>query len=161
MMNSKSHPLKPETKFLLRFSFAMHKGSGNHVLTSKGVMGAPTLRYFNYKESTMSNPLNQNAKACIDACNACATECDSCAKHMADKDSKNDCPACCVECAAICRLCADAIARNSPFAKQICKLCADICTWCAKECDAQGMDHCKSCAEACRHCAEACRKMAA
>jgi hypothetical protein len=40
-------------------------------------------------------------------------------------------------------------------------LCADICDWCAKECGAHDMDHCKLCAEACADCAAACRKMAA
>ena len=78
---------------------------------------------------------------------------------MTGKTSSNDCPACCIECAAIARLCSDAIARHSPFAKQLCALCADICDWCAKECDAHEMGHCKSCAEACRRCAEACRKI--
>lgn len=112
------------------------------------------------KEVDMSHHLDQNARDCIEACNYCAVECGICFAHMVGKESKNSCPACCIECAAICRLCVDAMARNSPFAKQICKLCADICDWCAAQCDAHDMDHCKSCAEACRKCAEACRKMA-
>ncbi len=124
------------------------------------VTGAPMLPDLNQRKYHMSHHLDQNAKDCIAACNDCATECGNCFAHMAGKESKNDCPACCIECAAICRLCADAIARNSPFAKQICKLCADICDWCAKQCGAHDMDHCKRCAEACRRCAEACRKMA-
>lgn len=107
----------------------------------------------------MTNHLDAAAKACIAACNDCAIECWHCFAHMAGKESKSACPACCVECAAICRLCVDAIARHSPFAKQICKLCVDICEWCAKECGGMDMDHCKACAEACRRCAEACRKM--
>jgi hypothetical protein len=108
----------------------------------------------------MSNHLDQSTKDCIAALNDCATECGNCFAHMVGKESKNNCPACCIECAAICRLCVDAIARNSQFAKQICKLCADISDWCAKECDAHDMDQCKRCAKACRRCAEACRKMA-
>lgn len=108
----------------------------------------------------MTEHLNQGDKDCIAACNDCATECGHCFAHMVGKASANAAPACCIECAAISRLCADAIARHSPFAKQISKLCADICDWCAKECDAHDMGHCKSCAEACRRCAEACRKMA-
>lgn len=107
----------------------------------------------------MSHHLDQNAKACIDNCNVCATECGNCFSHMVGMESVNACPSCCVECAAICRLSTDAIARNSPFTKQICNLCADICDWCANECGAHDMDHCKRCAEACRQCAAACRKM--
>ena len=82
-------------------------------------------------------------------------------RWMVGKDSPNDCPACCIECAAICRLCADAMARNSPFHKELCALCAKICEWCAEQCAAHDMEHCQKCAEACRRCAEACRAMAA
>lgn len=109
----------------------------------------------------MSNPLEQSAIDCMDACNACAIACGTSFAQMVGKDSKNACPACCIECAAVCRLCADAIARNGPFVKQTCKLCADVCTWCAQQCGAHEMDHCQRCAEACRRCAEACREMAA
>ena len=108
----------------------------------------------------MRHHLDQSAKDCIAACNDCATACGSCFAHMAGKVSANACPTCCIESAAISRLCADAIARNSPFAKQLCKVCADICDWCAKECGAHEMEHCKACAESCHRCAEACRKMA-
>lgn len=108
----------------------------------------------------MNHRLDQLAKDCIDACNFCATECGNCFAHMVGKESHNDCPACCIECSAICHLCADAIARHSPFADQLCKLCADICEWCAKQCGAHDMDHCQRCAESCRRCAEACRGMA-
>lgn len=107
----------------------------------------------------MSHHLIQSVKACLDACNLCATECGNCFSHMVGKESTNACPACCVECVAVCRLCADAIARNSPFVKEICKLCADVCDWCAKQCGAHEMEHCKRCAEACLQCAAACRNM--
>ena len=109
----------------------------------------------------MSHDLDRSAKDCIAACNDCATECYQLFAHMVGKKSANDCPACCIECAAICRLCADAIARHSPFAKDLRKLCAKICDWCAKECDAHDMKECKRCAESCRRGAEACRKGAA
>ena len=108
----------------------------------------------------MSHHLDQSAKYCIDACNDCATECGNCFAHMVGKESINECPACCIDCAAMCRLCADAVARNSPFAKQICALCADICARCADQCGAHEMDHCIRCAETCSRCAEACRNMA-
>ena len=109
----------------------------------------------------MSHHLTQAIRDCIAACNDCATECGNCFNHMVGKDSPNDCPACCIECAAICRLCADAMARNSPFHKELCALCAKICEWCAEQCAAHDMEHCQKCAEACRRCAEACRAMAA
>src|SRR5665811_2037308 len=70
----------------------------------------------------MTDHLDQSAKDCIAACNDCATACGHCFTHMVGKASTNACPACCIECAAICRLCADAIARHSPFAKQLAEL---------------------------------------
>ena len=109
----------------------------------------------------MNQPLTQNAKESIVACNLCITACGNCFAQMVGKESKNACPACCIECAAIIHLCVDAMTRNSPFVKQISKLCAEICDWCAQQCEAHDMDHCKQCAEACRRCAAACRKMAA
>src|SRR5256885_10525249 len=81
----------------------------------------------------------RRSKDCITACNDCATACGHCFAHMSGKVSSNACPACCIECAAICRLCADAIARHSPFVKQLCRLCAEVCDWCAKECGAHDM----------------------
>ena len=99
---------------------------------------------------TISEHLDQVAKDCISACNDCATVCGQCFAHMSGTASPNACPACCIECTALCRLCSDAIARHGPFAKPLCKRCADICDWCAKECDAHDTAHCKSCAEACR-----------
>lgn len=115
----------------------------------------------NPRKPTMSKHLEQSSIDCLEACNACATACGTCFSQMVGNDSKNACPACCIECAAVCRLCADAIARDSPYVKQICKLCADVCGCCAEQCGAHDMDHCKRSAEACRRCAEACGKMAA
>ncbi|WP_417848633.1 four-helix bundle copper-binding protein [Thalassoglobus sp.] len=79
---------------------------------------------------------------------------------MLDEQSDNDCPRCCRECIDLCLLCAQAIARNSRFSEEICKLCADACEWCAEQCGAHDHDHCQKCAEACRACVKSCRSMA-
>jgi hypothetical protein len=81
----------------------------------------------------MSHHLTDANRACIGACNDCATECGNCFTHMIGKESPNDCPACCIECSALCRLCADAMARNSPFLRETCALCARVCDWCAEQ----------------------------
>jgi hypothetical protein len=109
------------------------------------------------KEDPMSHHLTTAIRDCLAACDSCAEACGNCFAHMVGEASNNDCPRCCVECAAICRLCADAMARNSPFMKELCELCARICTWCADQCNAHEMAHCRACAEACRRCAAACR----
>lgn len=100
---------------------------------------------------------------CIDACYTCAAACDHCATACLtepDPGKMADCIRLDLDCADICRLAAAAMARNSDNVAAFCRLCAEICDKCAKECDAYDHDHCKECAEACRKCAEECRKMA-
>lgn len=64
------------------------------------------------------------------------------------------------DCAAVCILAMQAMASDSEFVKQICKLCAEICTTCANECDKhEHIEHCKMCAEACRKCTLECIKI--
>jgi hypothetical protein len=64
------------------------------------------------------------------------------------------------DCADICRLAAGFMARGSKFAPAVCRVCADICEACGKECAKHQAAHCQQCAEACMKCAEDCRAMA-
>ena len=96
----------------------------------------------------------------LDACQKCATACEACLHAMINEQSDNDCPHCCRECLDICLLCAQALARESKFSSQICQLCAEICHWCASQCEAHDHDHCQECAQACQRCATECRAMA-
>lgn len=100
-------------------------------------------------------------QACIDACYRCAAACEHCLAQMIGEKSDNDCPHCCRECLAICLLCAQSLAHEGKFHQEICRLCANICDWCAEQCEAHDHDHCQACARACRECAEECRKVAA
>lgn len=109
----------------------------------------------------MSHAVPESYKACITVCQLCALECEICLQKMMGKNSHNDCPACCYECLELCLLCMRALARNSPYAKDYCTLCAAVCDWCQEQCSAHNMDHCRQCAESCRECAEECRKLAA
>ncbi len=65
------------------------------------------------------------------------------------------------ECTDFCHATASALERNSPFAKQLCALCAKICHTCANECakHAEHHEHCRKCEEACTRCAEVCELM--
>jgi Domain of Unknown Function (DUF326) len=65
-----------------------------------------------------------------------------------------------MDCAAMCRLAAGLVARDSDFASDVCRVCAEICTACADECVQHPHEHCQACAHACRRCAAACRTMA-
>ena len=106
---------------------------------------------------------HQMYQACIEACNACATACDHCASaclHEQDVKAMARCIALDVDCAAVCRLAAGYMARGSECAKDLCRLCAQVCQICGDECAKHPMDHCQACAQACRRCAQECRAMA-
>lgn len=66
-----------------------------------------------------------------------------------------------MECAALCYAAAQVASLGGAKAKDICRICGELCTACAIECGRHDVEHCKECAEACIHCAEECRKMAA
>ena len=100
----------------------------------------------------------------MDTCFACVVACN----HYASEDLKEQdvkmlerCIRLDRDCAAICSLAINAMASDSEFIKQICKLCADICIACAVECEkhAAHMEHCKLCAAACRKCAAECSEV--
>jgi hypothetical protein len=106
---------------------------------------------------------HQKYQSCIDACSACAVECYHCASACLEEQDVKMLARCIGlenECAAICLLAVQAMAGGSEFADKICRLCAEICTACAVECEKHAhMEHCKKCAEACRKCAAACSNM--
>ena len=108
----------------------------------------------------MAHQVNQ---AWADACNQCADACDHCSTACLkepDVKTMTKCIALDMDCAAICRLAAGFMARDSTFARQVFKLCAEVCQACGEECGKHQTDHCQMCAKACLRCAEECRKMA-
>jgi hypothetical protein len=63
-------------------------------------------------------------------------------------------------CAEICRLSAHLMMIDSEFQDKLCKLCAEICEDCAKDCDSfTDDDVMHACADVCKRCALACREM--
>lgn len=108
---------------------------------------------------------HQSFASCIQACYACATECNHCAAScLQEQDVKMmaRCIALDIDCAQACEVAAAAMGRASESAKAFCAFCAQICDLCAQECERhQHMEHCRQCAESCRRCAEECRRMAA
>ena len=108
----------------------------------------------------------ERMKECIDACIACATECDHCATACL---RENDIAmlARCIEldreCAEACYASARLMGIGGEHAAQFCLACAELCDACEEECDKHaehGMEHCRRCAEACHKCAEECRAVA-
>lgn len=64
-----------------------------------------------------------------------------------------------VECASICRLASCSMSTDSKHAKEICTLCAKICEACGKECGMFKDDHCTKCSDICKTCATECKSM--
>ncbi len=117
-----------------------------------------------YMSTTVGGML-QNTKwqICIDSCIRCAEACEFCAtSDLNEPDVKLvlSCAQINRECAEVCWTSASLMSMDSQFAKQFCRLCADICDACATECERHNIDHCKRCAQACHSCAEECRRMA-
>jgi hypothetical protein len=109
----------------------------------------------------MSHEKFQN---CIDACVACAVECEHCATSCLNEDMVKDLTKCIAldrECASVCRSAAELMSIGGVHATLLCQVCADICDACAEECERHSdhMDHCRECAEECRRCSEECRMM--
>ncbi|WP_252315407.1 four-helix bundle copper-binding protein [Sinobaca sp. H24] len=93
---------------------------------------------------------------CMTACNHCFDAC----LNEEDPGMMSECIRLDRECADICGYLEQAIARNSPFVKELAAVCATICEACGKECEKHDHDHCQECAKACFACAEACRQTA-
>lgn len=102
-------------------------------------------------------------RSCIEACVRCAQACEHCANAcLGERDVQKmaECIRLDQDCAAMCWTAAAAMSRDSQFAQEICRVCAEICDACGTGCGKHQMDHCQACAEACRRCAEQCRQMA-
>ncbi|WP_415582623.1 four-helix bundle copper-binding protein [Flavobacterium longum] len=66
-----------------------------------------------------------------------------------------------MECAAACYAAAQLMSLGSAYAADMCRLCADICEECGRECSRHDNEHCNECAAACWECGNECRTMAA
>jgi hypothetical protein len=104
---------------------------------------------------------HEKFRDCLEACVACARECEHCGDACIGQNQMANCVRACRDCAELCWVCSGFMSRGSALAAAIRRICAEACDACAAECAKHGADHCKRCAEACRRCAEECRKVAA
>ncbi len=106
---------------------------------------------------------HQKFQTCIDICSECAVACSHCANKDLNEDNIKMLARCIkldYDCASACILAMKAMAGDSEFVKQICKICANICRACATECEKYAhIEHCRLCAEVCRKCAIQCTKV--
>jgi hypothetical protein len=110
------------------------------------------------KETAMAH---ERYRSCIDACAACAQECEHCGDACIGQVEMAECVRTCRDCAGLCWTCSGFMSRGSQLVADVCRACARACDLCAAECKKHQAEHCKRCAEACRRCAEECRKVAA
>lgn len=107
--------------------------------------------------------MHEHYQSCIEACNACAVECEHCATACLNEHDVKAMARCISldrDCARICFAASGFMAAGSDFAEHVCRVCAEICRACGEECRRHQMDHCQRCADACERCAEECEKMA-
>ena len=107
--------------------------------------------------------MSQEHQPCIEACIACAQECEHCADAcLGEKNvaKMTECIRLDRDCAALCWQTSAFMSRGSHFAQELCRVCAEVCEACGLECRKHQVDHCQRCADACERCAEECRKMA-
>jgi hypothetical protein len=102
---------------------------------------------------------------CAKACDDCARICEACSAHCAKlvADGKKDHMTTlktCQDCATACSAASAVVARQGPFSKLLCTMCADACKLCGDACEKHKNDPMmKECADECRKCEKACRDM--
>ena len=106
--------------------------------------------------------------AAIDAANACAIVCTSCASACLSEDHPKEMATCVrddLDCADICATTARVLARLNRSDKQLTlsllATCIEACVECAGSCapHAEHHEHCRLCAEACNACEAACQAL--
>jgi hypothetical protein len=122
---------------------------------------APEAREYRRSSPMATQLVARKLQAGLDALSDCAQTCEACAQLCLNDSSMLDCARTCLDCATVCQACVVLLARESRFYPAFCRICADICDACAKECEKFDVDHCRVCAEACRRCAQECRRLAA
>ncbi|MDT3424623.1 putative Fe-S center protein [Paenibacillus forsythiae] len=99
---------------------------------------------------------------CIESCLKCMNACNvSYVSSLKEYDlaELRQCIRMDRECADICAFAIEAMARQSPFVADICRLCAEICEATARESGRYKQTYCQDCIRACLECADACRQI--
>jgi hypothetical protein len=89
-------------------------------------------------------------KSCIDACLECAAICNHCASSCTREEDVKMMARCIdldMQCASVCYAAAQLMSLGSPQAKELCSICARICDACGTECGQHNTKHCEECAE--------------
>lgn len=108
---------------------------------------------------------NEEMQQCIQLCRDCHALCTETIAHCLMLGGRYAAPELIrlfLDCAQGCATTADYMLRRSAFHDRMCRLCADLCHQCGKDCrQIAGDDQLiQQCSEMCRKCAESCEHMA-
>ena len=108
---------------------------------------------------------DQEMQACIQLCRDCHAMCTQTIAHCLKLGGRHAAPEhirLLVDCAQMCATTIEYMLRESAFHDRVCRLCAELCRQCGKDClPVAGDDQLvKDCIELCRRCAESCERMA-
>lgn len=108
--------------------------------------------------------MDDEMQACIQLCRDCHALCTQTIAHCLKLGGRHAAPdhiRLLVDCAQMCLTTVDYMLRESAFHDRICRLCAELCRQCGKDCLALAGDDqlIKQCIEMCRKCAESCERM--
>lgn len=103
-------------------------------------------------------------QACIQLCRDCHALCTQTIAHCLKLGGRHAAPdriRLLVDCAQMCATTIDYMLRESTFHDRVCRLCAELCRQCGKDClPVAGDDQLlQQCIELCRRCAESCERM--
>lgn len=106
--------------------------------------------------------LNSDVRRCIQDCLACHEICLQTTTYCLQMGGEHAQPGhirLLLDCAEICQTCANFMLRGSDLHGWVCRVCADVCIRCAKECERFGEDDkMTACADICHRCAASCQK---
>ncbi len=105
----------------------------------------------------------QENEDCIAVCLGCASFCNHTALWCTDVETHRmemkKCIELSLECAALCAATAQLISMGSERAKDMCRLCAEVCESCAAQCSKFNNETLIACAELCGKCSNVCRAL--
>lgn len=108
---------------------------------------------------------DEEMQKCIQLCRDCHAMCTQTIAHCLMLGGRHAAPEhirLFQDCAQMCTTTIDYMLRGSPIHERVCRLCADLCKQCGKDCEQVAGDDrmVKRCIEICRKCAESCERMA-
>lgn len=117
-------------------------------------------------KDTSLEQANSALQECIDNCSLCSRLCLHLIPHCLDMGgdhASSEHISILQVCSIMCDTSAKLMSLDSEFHHDFCRLCAEVCTACAIDCERLSKDDNMmiACAELCRKCAESCERMSA